>query len=129
MLAAAMRPVPGDWPSLNGVPVNDLYLIVNAVDGLAPGGYVYHAEGGELEMLHSGDHRFMAGHLGLNQALAHDAAVNCYFLTDLDAVTAAWALAATGRRSLTRASVRAGSTYRRTRWASARRASPSSTTR
>ena len=39
-------------------------------------------------MLHSGDHRFMAGHLGLNQALAHDAAVNCYFLTDLDAVTA-----------------------------------------
>ena len=124
MLAAAMRPVPGDWP-----PLNDLYLIVNAVDGLAPGGYVYHAEGGELEMLHSGDHRFMAGHLGLNQALAHDAAVNCYFLTDLDAVTAAWALAATGRRSLTQASVRADSISRRTRWASARRASPSSTTR
>ena len=110
MLAAAMRPVPGDWPSLNGVPVNDLYLIVNAVDGLAPGGYVYHAEGGELEMLHSGDHRFMAGHLGLNQALAHDAAVNCYFLTDLDAVTAA--MGARGYRAAQLdASIRAGRLY------------------
>ena len=111
MLAAAMRPVPGDWPSLDGEPVNGLYVIVNNVDGLAPGGYVYHAEGGELEMLHSGDHRFMAGHLGLNQALAHDAAVNYYFLTDLDAVTAApWALGATGRRS-SDASIRAGRLY------------------
>ena len=105
MLAAAMRPVPGDWP-----PLNDLYLIVNDVDGLAPGGYVYHAEGGELEMLHSGDHRFMAGHLGLNQALAHDAAVNCYFLTDLDAVTAA--LGARGYRAAQLdASTRAGRLY------------------
>ena len=105
MLAAAMRPVPGDWP-----PLNDLYLIVNAVDGLAPGGYVYHAEGGELEMLHSGDHRFMAGHLGLNQALAHDAAVNCYFLTDLDAVTTA--MGARGYRAAQLdASIRAGRLY------------------
>ena len=105
MLAAAMRPVPGDWP-----PLNDLYLIVNAVDGLAPGGYVYHAEGGELEMLHSGDHRFMAGHLGLNQALAHDAAVNCYFLADLDAVTAA--MGARGYRAAQLdASIRAGRLY------------------
>ena len=105
MLAAAMRPVPGDWP-----PLNDLYLIVNDVDGLAPGGYVYHAEGGELEMLHSGDHRFMAGHLGLNQALAHDAAVNCYFLADLDAVTAA--MGARGYRAAQLdASIRAGRLY------------------
>ena len=110
MLAAAMRPAPGDWPSLDGAPVNGLYLIVNAVDGLAPGGYVYHAEGGELEMLHSGDHRFMAGHLGLNQALAHDAAVNCYFLTDLDAVTAA--MGARGYRAAQLdASIRAGRLY------------------
>ena len=105
MLAAAMRPVPGDWSSLN-----DLYLIVNDVDGLAPGGYVYHAEAGELEMLHSGDHRFMAGHLGLNQALAHDAAVNCYFLTDLDAVTTA--MGARGYRAAQLdASIRAGRLY------------------
>ncbi len=110
MLAAAMRPVPGDWPSLDGAPVNGLYLIVNAVDGLAPGGYVYHAEGGELEMLHPGDHRFMAGHLGLNQALAHDAAVNCYFLTDLDAVTAT--MGARGYRAAQLdASIRSGRLY------------------
>ena len=110
MLAAAMRPAPGDWPSLDGVSVNGLYLIVNNVDGLAPGGYVYHAEGGDLEMLHSGDHRFMAGHLGLNQALAHDAAVNCYFLTDLDAVTAT--MGARGYRAAQLdASIRAGRLY------------------
>ena len=52
----------------------------------------------------------MAGHLGLNQALAHDAAVNCYFLTDLDGVTAA--MGARGYRAAQLdASIRAGRLY------------------
>ena len=110
MLAAAMRPLRGDWPSLEGGPVNTLYLIVNAVEGLAPGGYVYHPETGEMEQLRDGDQRFIAGHLGLNQALAHDAAVNCYFLTDLAAVTAA--MGARGYRAAQLdASIRAGRLY------------------
>ncbi len=110
MLAAAMRPVPGDWPSLDSGPVNTLYLIVNDVEGLAPGGHVYHPETGDLEMLRSGENRFIAGHLGLNQALAHDAAVNCYFLTDLDAVTAT--MGARGYRAAQLdASIRAGRLY------------------
>ncbi|MDE2899891.1 MAG: SagB/ThcOx family dehydrogenase [Chloroflexota bacterium] len=109
-LAAAMRPLPGDWPSLDGAPVNTLYLIVNAVDGLQPGGYVYHPEDSELELLMDGDQRFIAGHLGLNQALAHDAAANCYFLTDLGAATAA--MGARGYRAAQLdASVRAGRLY------------------
>ena len=110
MLAAAMRPLPGDWPSLDGAPVNTLYVIVNAVEGLEPGGYVYYPERGELERLLDGDQRFVAGHLGLNQALAHDAAVNCYFLTDLGAVTAA--MGARGYRAAQLdASIRAGRLY------------------
>ena len=110
MLTAAMRPVPGDWPSLDGGPVNTLYLIVNDVEGLEPGGYVYHPKTGNLEMLRSGEHRYIAGHLGLNQALAHDAAVNCYFLTDLDDVTAT--MGARGYRAAQLdASIRAGRLY------------------
>lgn len=110
MLAAAAAPVRGDWPPLDGGPVNTLYLIVNAVDGLAPGGYVHHPETDELEQLLAGDQRFIAGHLGLNQALAHDAAVNCYFLTDLGAVTAS--MGARGYRAAQLdASIRAGRLY------------------
>ena len=110
MLAAATRPLPGDWPPVDGAPVNTLYLIVNAVDGLEPGGYVYHPEDGELERLRDGDQRFIAGHLGLNQALAHDAAVNCYSLADLGAVTEA--MGARGYRAAQLdASIRAGRLY------------------
>ncbi len=110
MLAAAARPLPGDWPALDDRPMNTMYVIVNAVDGLEPGGYVHHPEAGELDLLHSGDHRFIAGHLGLNQALAHDAAVNVYFLTDLNAVTAS--MGARGYRAAQLdASIRAGRLY------------------
>ena len=110
MLAVASRPLPGDWPCLDGKALNTMYVIVNGVDGLEPGGYVYDSQSGELEMLHAGDHRFMAGHLGLNQALAHDAAVNVYFLTDLGAVTAS--MGARGYRAAQLdASIRAGRLY------------------
>ena len=110
MLAAAMRPVRGDWPALDGDALNTPYVIVNAVDGMAPGAYVYHAEGAQLELLKPGEERFMAGHLGLNQELAHDAAVNVYFLTDLDAVTDA--MGARGYRAAQlEASIRAGRLY------------------
>lgn len=110
MLAVATQPLPGDWPLLDDGPVNTLYLIVNAVDGLAPGGYLWHADSGEMELLRAGDHRFIAGHLGLNQALAHDAAVNAYFLADLDAVTSA--MGPRGYRATQLdASIRAGRLY------------------
>ena len=109
-LSAAMRPLPGDWPSLDREALNTPYVIVNSVDGMAPGAYVYHAEGARLELLKPGEERFMAGHLGLNQELAHDAAVNVYFLTDLAAVTSA--MGARGYRAAQLdASIRAGRLY------------------
>ena len=66
--------------------LNDVYLIVNAVDGLSGGTYVYHRRSQELELLQEGRFRDKAGHLGLDQALAHDAAVNVYFMADLNHV-------------------------------------------
>lgn len=66
--------------------LNDLYLIVNAVDGLAPGAYVYRPEQDAVEILKLGDFRNAAGHLDLGQELAADASVNFYSLSDLDEV-------------------------------------------
>jgi len=64
----------------------DLYLIVHAVEDLAPGAYYYQREARSLELLREGYFRAIAGHLGLGQTLAGDAAVNVYSLCSLAAV-------------------------------------------
>jgi SagB-type dehydrogenase family enzyme len=64
----------------------DHYLIVHAVDGLAPGAYYYQREERALELLRKGDFRAMAARLDLGQALAGDAAVNVYSLCSLPVV-------------------------------------------
>jgi SagB-type dehydrogenase family enzyme len=87
MLSAATAGVPGDYLSESSADLNDVYLIVNAVEGLVGGTYVYHRNSQELELLQEGQFREEAGHLGLGQPLAHDAAVNVYFMADLDKVT------------------------------------------
>jgi SagB-type dehydrogenase family enzyme len=66
--------------------LGDLYLIVNAVDDLPSGSYVYHRGERRLELLKAGDFRRQAGHLDLGQALAADASVNFYVLVDLKTV-------------------------------------------
>ncbi len=66
----------------------DLYLIVNAVDGLPAGAYVYHRARAALELLRAGDFRRDAGFLDLGQELAADASVNAYVLADLEPVFA-----------------------------------------
>jgi len=63
-----------------------LYLVVHAVEGLAPGAYAYHRAERALEPLREGDFRRAAGRLALGQALAADAAVNVYSLADLPRV-------------------------------------------
>ena len=63
--------------------LNQLYLIVNSVEVLEQGAYVFHKDRDALELLKSGDYRHVAGQLGLGQALAADASVNIYCLTDL----------------------------------------------
>jgi SagB-type dehydrogenase family enzyme len=83
LLERATRGVPADFLDPMGSQVNHLYLIVHAVEGLAPGAYVYHRDRGVLECLQQGNFRAQAGYLGLEQQLPADAAVDIFFLADL----------------------------------------------
>jgi SagB-type dehydrogenase family enzyme len=83
MLDRATRGVPADFLDPPGSQLNDLYLIVHAVEGLHPGAYVLHRNNGVLECLREGDFRAQAGYLGLEQELPADAAVDIFFLADL----------------------------------------------
>jgi SagB-type dehydrogenase family enzyme len=83
MLDRATRGVPADFLEPPGAQLNDLYLIVHAVEELAPGAYVFHRCRGALECLKQGDFRADAGYLGLQQELPADAAVDIFFLADL----------------------------------------------
>ena len=83
MLDRATRGVPADFLDPAGAQLNDLYLIVHAVDGLAPGAYVFDRSRGMLECLKQGNFRAEAGYLGLQQELPADTAVDIFFLADL----------------------------------------------
>jgi SagB-type dehydrogenase family enzyme len=88
-LVRATVGIPADFlgaPRPGGPLLNELYLIVHAVDGLDPGAYVLHRRPWALERLNAGAFRDIAGYLGLEQALAADAAFVVFFLADLDAV-------------------------------------------
>ncbi len=75
--------MPADFLDPVGSQLNHLYLIINAVDGVEPGAYVFHRGRGSLERLKQGDFRSQAGYLGLQQALPADAAAAVFFLADL----------------------------------------------
>ena len=82
----ATRGVATDIDTDGSRPLNQLYLIVNNVDGAAPGTYVLDRGRGSLQLLKEGEFRREAGFLGLGQEIPHDASVNVYLLTDLDPV-------------------------------------------
>ncbi len=79
LVSAASAPVSTDARVLT-----DLYLIVNAVEGLSSGAYAYDRAMRRLSLLKSGDFRREATYLDLGQPLAGDAAVNAYWLVNLD---------------------------------------------
>src|SRR5260370_6481993 len=80
MLDCAARGVREDFLDPPGTQLNDLYLIVHAVEGLHSGAYVFHRNGGLLECLRQGNFRAQAGYLGLEQYLPADAAADIFFL-------------------------------------------------
>jgi SagB-type dehydrogenase family enzyme len=86
VLYRATRGVPADFLNPHGAQLNDLYLVANAVEGLPPGAYVFHREQGALECLKEGNFRTQAGYLGLEQQLPTDAAVDIFFLADLQPI-------------------------------------------
>lgn len=101
LLQAAAAPIPADY----GGGLTDIYLIANAVDGLAAGAYYYDRAAGRLALLQAGDFRAEAGHLCFEQALGADAAAVAFFMTDLEA-----ALARLGSRGYRAAQLEAGLT-------------------
>lgn len=64
-------------------PLHDLYLIVNGVEGIAPGVYLHHPTRGAIELIKEGNFRQQATRLAAEQQYAGDAHVDCYYLTDL----------------------------------------------
>ncbi len=80
--------IPADFLEPFGTSLNDLYLIVNAVDGLPSGAYFYDRGRRALDQLAEGDFRREAGRLDLGQELAADASVNIYAMCDLERVLA-----------------------------------------
>ncbi len=83
ILNQAVRGIPVDFLEPEGTSLNDLYLIVNSVEGLPNGAYVFHRHRQALELLREGEFRNEAGNLGLEQALPADASVDVFFLADL----------------------------------------------
>jgi len=88
MLDRATRGIPADFLEPAGATLIAPYVIVHAVEGLAPGAYVYHRAAHALERLREGDFRDQAGYLGLEQDLPAEASVNVYCLADLTAILA-----------------------------------------
>jgi SagB-type dehydrogenase family enzyme len=89
ILDGATRGLPADFLE-PGAQLNDLYLIVHAVQGLEPGAYFFRREQNNLELLKAGEFRAEAGHLGLEQELPADACVTVFFLADLKRILEAY---------------------------------------
>jgi len=98
-LWSATRSVDADVPT----GLVDLYLVVNAVDGVEPGAYHYRPEAHALELLKAGRYRNESAYLCLEQPLGGDAAAVIYFLAPLDRI-----LPAFGNRGYRLANLEAG---------------------
>jgi SagB-type dehydrogenase family enzyme len=86
VLYRSMQGIPADFLEPMGAHLNDLYLIVHAVDGLPAGAYALRRDEWALERLKEGEFRREAGFLGLEQDLPADASATIFFLADLKAV-------------------------------------------
>jgi SagB-type dehydrogenase family enzyme len=103
ILDRSTRGIPADFLNPIGAQLNELYLIVHSVTGLAPGAYFIHRRKKQLELLKEGDFRNQAGYLGLEQELPADASVDVFFLADLNKIVAAY-----GNRGYRAAQLEAG---------------------
>ncbi len=65
-------------------PLTETYLIVNAVDELAPGAYSFNRDAKSLELLKPGDFRTEAGYLCLEQQLGYDCSALIVYMADLE---------------------------------------------
>ncbi len=86
LLDYSTRGVNADFLGPDRSSLLDIYIVVNAVDGLPPGKYYYSPERRALELLKEGDFRDDAGYLCFEQALGADASVVVFFMTNLGRV-------------------------------------------
>ena len=86
VLYQATRGIAADFLEPPGTLFNELYLVVNAVEELPSGAYVFRPDEDVLELLKEGDFREQARYLGLEQDLPGDASVNIFLLADLNPV-------------------------------------------
>jgi len=84
ILDRATRQIPADFLSSPATHINDLYMIINRVEGLQQGAYFYNRDTGSLELLKQGDFRERAAYLVLEQPLGGDASVTMFFMADLN---------------------------------------------
>ena len=86
ILDYATRGLPADFVKPPGAQLNDLYLIVHAVEGLKPGAYFFRRDSSTVELLKEGKFRAEAHYFGLEQDLPADACVDIFFLADLEPI-------------------------------------------
>ena len=86
ILHRSTRGIKADFLGTGGESLLDVYVIVNAVEGLSPGSYVISRKAEGLELLAAGDFRAEAGHVCFEQALAADASAVFFLMADLERV-------------------------------------------
>lgn len=83
VLLGATHPLPVDYLAPPHGRLNDLYLLINAVEGVPAGAYVFRPQECALELLAAGESRQDAESLALGQDLAAEASVLVFSLCDL----------------------------------------------
>lgn len=78
--------IPADFLGPMGSTLLEIYLIVNAIDGLPAGAYYYDQPGRALEVLKLGNFREVAGYLCLEQALGADGSAALFIMSSLDSI-------------------------------------------
>ena len=86
LLYRSTRDIPADFLGAAAPHLNQVNMIVHAVEGLEPGAYALDQDGMAIEMIKAGEFRGEAGYLGLEQALPAEAAATIFFIADLNAV-------------------------------------------
>ncbi len=99
----ATRGITTDFLKRDAAPLNDIYAIVNRVEGLPPGAYFYRRQDRAMELLKPGEFSAKAAYLTLDQDLGGDACVTFFFITDLGPVLDAY-----GNRGYRAAQMEAG---------------------
>lgn len=86
ILFRATRGVRADFLEHVVASLNDMYVIINAVDELPSGSYFFHRDAKALELLRKGSFREASGYLTLEQFLGRDASAVVFFMSDLNHV-------------------------------------------